>query len=702
MLRSSKAELVYAGTVFFAALFIYSWTLAPTVTLVDSGELIVAARFLGVAHPPGFPLYLLLAHLVSLVPIGSVAMRINFASALFAALACAMLTLVVAELIITASFLTALKRRQRAARKAKKRSGHSFGREADEDSMSHWLMVISPAIGSGLLLTFSRTLLSYATIAEVYTLNTFLILVIIFLILRWRRRILEDERHTNPSVGPRRRRSAIADYDSLLYAGAVVFGLALGVHHVTVALILPSLAVIVYRTEGFRFFTSKRLLYAALFSFAALLAAYSYLPLAASGTPILNWGNPRSFEKIWAHITGKQYQTFLSFDPKVMGEQLGEFGKIVLAEFGPRWLPLGVAFAVAGYAHVFRRDRTTFWFLTIIVVSDVAYAVSYDIAEDKDAYYLPAFVSVTIAAGLGFRWLLQNVFLRTPARAMQFLLALPLLGVPAIALAANWPFNNRSHYFIAHDYIENIQSTIEPNGLLLSLDWQVVSPALYTREIEQRRRDVKVVDVQLLRRSWYMDYLGRAYPGLIERSRDKVDAFVAELKHWEHDPEAYAKSATLTRGIASAFQEMFQSFVTKELEVAPVYITSDLVRTAEEQYKEQVQWLTSNYQPTPRGLVFQLAADRGFHDPGAMHLQTRGLADGTLTFASDDVVNLKVLPVYRAMFVTRGRYLAFFGRHERAIDAFQQALAFDPSLESARQGLNESIGKLRKSQISPP
>ena len=32
-------------------------TLAPTVTLVDSGELIVAARFLGVAYPPGFPSY---------------------------------------------------------------------------------------------------------------------------------------------------------------------------------------------------------------------------------------------------------------------------------------------------------------------------------------------------------------------------------------------------------------------------------------------------------------------------------------------------------------------------------------------------------------------------------------------------------------------------------------------------------------------
>ena len=73
MLRRSKAELLGAAIVFFVSLLVYSQTLAPTVTLVDSGELIVAARFLGVAHPPGFPLYLMLAHLGSLVPIGNIA-----------------------------------------------------------------------------------------------------------------------------------------------------------------------------------------------------------------------------------------------------------------------------------------------------------------------------------------------------------------------------------------------------------------------------------------------------------------------------------------------------------------------------------------------------------------------------------------------------------------------------------------------------
>src|SRR5206468_787794 len=48
----SRAELFCAGIVFLVALLLYGWTLAPTVTLTDSGELIVVARGLGIAHPP--------------------------------------------------------------------------------------------------------------------------------------------------------------------------------------------------------------------------------------------------------------------------------------------------------------------------------------------------------------------------------------------------------------------------------------------------------------------------------------------------------------------------------------------------------------------------------------------------------------------------------------------------------------------------
>ena len=229
----SRAGLVCAGSVFLAALLLYIRTLAPTVTPTDSGELIVVAHGLGVAHPPGVPLWVMLAHLASLVPLGNVAVRINFSSALFAALASAMLTLVVAELIITASYLP--KTKQRGARKKTKTA----------DSAVDPVLIFAPAVGAGLVMAFSRTLSSYATIAEVYTLNTLLILTVFFLMLRWRRCIVADQ--TNIS-------SPITIHDSWLYAAALVFGLALGVHHVTVGLTLPAVGVLVYRTEGAEIF----------------------------------------------------------------------------------------------------------------------------------------------------------------------------------------------------------------------------------------------------------------------------------------------------------------------------------------------------------------------------------------------------------------------------------------------------------------
>jgi tetratricopeptide (TPR) repeat protein len=681
----SRAELFCAGIVFLVALLLYSWTLAPTVTLTDSGELIVVARGLGIAHPPGVPLWIILAHLASLIPFGNIAVRINFSSALFAALACAMLTLTVAELTITASYLATSKRRKRVAQQS---------RTAEESGPAR-LLFAAHALGAGLLMAFSRTLWSYATITEVYALNTLLILVVFFLMLRWRRRIVEDKTHGGTAINAGEVTSQITSYDAYLYAAALVFGLALGVHHVTVALTLPAIAVIVYRTQGVRFFTGRRLIYAALFSIGALIAVYTYLPLAASRSPVINWGHPRSLQEIWWHLTGRQYQVYFSFRPEIMGEQFAEFCRMALREFGFPWLPLSLVLAFAGSVDAFKRDRTTFWFLLTIIIADLAYALSYEIAEDKDAYYLPAFISIAIAAGLGIRWTIRRAVSKpVPAGRLSAVVATVVL-VCAITVAANWPFNNRRQYFIAHDYVENLLSTIAPNSLLLTLDWQVVSPMFYAQEIEQRRRDVKVVDINLLRRSWYFDYLRRAYPGLVERSRAKIEAFLETLKEWERDPGLFARSPALTQRISEAFLEMIQSMVTNESRVAPVYMTNDLL-FSDSVNGELTRWLSQKYQFVPQGLVFNLADGRGFHDSPDVHVQIRGLADGTLRFDKGDPVNVKVIPVYTNMLVNRGRYLALFGQHERAIAAFEQALALKPDLALARQGLAESAAKAQK------
>ena len=673
---SSRTELLCAGAVFVVAMLLYTVTLAPTVTLVDSGELIVAARGLGVAHPPGFPLWVMLAHLASLLPFGNVAVRINFSSALFAALACATLTLVVAELLMTAFCFGAPRQTGKAAQQSRK----------GEDPIGGRFLILAPPVAAGLLMAFSRTLWSYATITEVYALNALLILVVFFLVLRWRRRIVEARRHAS---------AAVTTYDAWIYTAAFVFGLALGVHHVTVGLTLPAIAALVFTTQGLKFFTSRRLLFAALISIGGLVAVYAYLPLAASHSPVMNWGNPRSLQEIWWHITGRQYRVFFSFSPATMGTQFVEFCRMALREFGFPWLPLTPFLALTGLVTAYKRDRAAAWFLLLIVIADLGYALSYEIAEDKDAYYLPAFISMAIAAGFGSRWLLQLSRPKSAAAGSPYLLGtIAVVFTLGTAFAANWPFNNRRHYFVAEDYVQNLFSTIAPHGLLLTQDWQVVSPMFYAQEIEQLRRDVKVVDINLLRRSWYFDYLKYAHPGLIERSRDKIDPYVELLRQWELDPESFNRRPELTQRISMAFLAMIQSMVRNEIKVAPVYITNDVLSTNKTN-GYLTQWIPQDYQLVPEGLVFNLATDQNFHDSPDPHLRMRGLADGTVRLANDDVVKLKVLPAYTRMLINRGRYLAMFNQHERSVLAFKEALALDPKSAAARQGLAESTAKLQ-------
>src|SRR5205823_672686 len=196
-------------------------------------------------------------------------------------------------------------------------------------------------------------------------------------------------------------------------------------------------------------------------------------------------------------------------------------------------------------------------------------------SEDKDAYYLPTFISIAIAAGFGIRWLIQ--LNASKAMALQrtcWIAAMAVVLTSATAFASNWPFNNRRQYFIANDYVENLFSTIAPDGLLLTQDWQVVSPMFYAQEIEQRRRDVKVIDINLLRRSWYFDYLMHAHPALIERSRDKIEPYLELLRLWERDPGVFDRNRDFTRRISTTFLDLVRSIVENEIRVAPVYITN--------------------------------------------------------------------------------------------------------------------------------
>lgn len=645
--QTSDGRYVSAISVFFAALLLYYFTLAPTVTLIDSGELIVAAHTLGVAHPPGFPLYVILAHAFSHLPIDEIAYRVNFASAVFGAAAVGLMVLLVGEAMHGS-----------CENSGKKRDDPKAGRAG-------FTVTVGPAVFAGLLFASSRTLWAYATIAEVYALNALLIASVLWLMLAWRRR-----RH---AAVPEEKRG-----NGRLYVAALVFGLALGVHHVTVALVFPGLAAFVLLTEGPGFFRSRGFLVAALIAGLAATSVYLYLPIAASRSPLMNWGDPDTPQRFWWHVSGRQYQAFFEFSIW----RIGELGNLLVKEFAFAWAGLGLA--ALGFARLFRRDKALFWLLTLVFAADTVYCLSYEIAEDKDAYYLPAFITVVIAAGFGARVIIQAV--STISRWPQRFVGTGLLIVPLIAAAGNYSVNDRSHHYIARDYVDNIFRSVEPNGMLLTADWQVYSPMLYERGILERRSDIIAINMNQLRRSWYYDYLDRSYPEMMDRSRDKVDAFLEDLRAWEENPAAYTTPVALNR-LNSRFYDMLSAFVGNHIRRAPVYVTSEIVIQRGGQDEPFFNSLVANYRLVPTGMVFRVGekgAPMRLLEP---EITTRGLAEAAIRLDESDVVRQKVVPAYLNMLTNNGLYQTAQGNREQAVRYFERALALDPAFEPARRAL---------------
>jgi len=138
--------LLACAAVFSAAMAAYLLTLCPTVYAGDSGDFITASYTLGVAHPTGYPLYMLLGKAFSTIPFGNVAYRYNVLSAVFAA-AAAVFACLTARLLVKS-----------------------------------WLA----SAGAGLLVAFSQAYWDQATVAEVYGLNGLFAAALTWLALRWR------------------------------------------------------------------------------------------------------------------------------------------------------------------------------------------------------------------------------------------------------------------------------------------------------------------------------------------------------------------------------------------------------------------------------------------------------------------------------------------------------------------------------------
>ena len=99
-MTSEKLNRLLAGAVFAITFLIYFDTMAPTVSYWDCGEFIATSYILGVPHPPGSPLFLIIGRIFSMLPFSSdIAFRVNIISPLVSALSVMFLYLIIVQLV---------------------------------------------------------------------------------------------------------------------------------------------------------------------------------------------------------------------------------------------------------------------------------------------------------------------------------------------------------------------------------------------------------------------------------------------------------------------------------------------------------------------------------------------------------------------------------------------------------------------------
>src|SRR5205807_9860270 len=97
--RPKRADWLQAGAVALALFALYAATAPRTVALEDDGLFILSSYFLGIEHPPGYPLHTLLGKLFTYLPVGSVAYRVHLLSGVLGGLSCAGLWLCAGVLV---------------------------------------------------------------------------------------------------------------------------------------------------------------------------------------------------------------------------------------------------------------------------------------------------------------------------------------------------------------------------------------------------------------------------------------------------------------------------------------------------------------------------------------------------------------------------------------------------------------------------
>jgi transmembrane protein TMEM260 (protein O-mannosyltransferase) len=502
----------FAGLLAALVLVVYIATLAPTTAFWDTSEYIAAAKTLGIPHPPGNPLFVLLAHVFGLLPLAaSYAVRINLFAAVTSALSAGLWFLVAERWL--------------------------------RNLVSDRLLRLGAAATGVLVGALSWTVWNQSTVNEkVYTVSLFFMALVTWLAVHWG----DDE------PGPHRDRWLIL----------IAYLLALtSTNHMMGVLAAPAVIVYVLWTD-WRVVTRWPVLLGIVVAVVIGMSPnYLFLPIRAAQYPAINEGEPvcasvaqaiqsalpfqgdkcQKLSDVLNRVQyGKPPTTTLPWQPsgqprtiKFLFDQLANYWQYFSWQFARDWSgrlqSLATAlFAVTGLAGLWsllRRDRRAgiaalamFGTLTFALIWYLNFKYGFSIFPDRpdittemrevrerDYFFLCsfAFFGTLVAAGVGAA--AQELAARFRSRAA----ALPVFLLGLIPFFGNRQTASRSDELVAHEFARDLLESVEPYGILITAGDNDTFPLWFAQEVEGIRPDVTLANLSLMNTDWHLRQIRR-------------------------------------------------------------------------------------------------------------------------------------------------------------------------------------------------
>ena len=420
--------------------------LLPGVGYWDTAELQAVAPLLGTAHPTGFPTYVLLGWLISVVfqPLGEPAFLMNLFAAASVAVAAA----------VTVDLARALTRS------------------------------VPLGVAAGLGLALTEITWKIGTHAEAHALHVALVAILVRLLVAWEQRTERDD-------------------DRALIAAAVVFALAVGNHSLTL-LLAPGVGLFVLAVDPGILRRPRRFLVPAAALALTLVVVYAQLPLRAGPfrAPLV-YGHPDTWDGFWATVLAEQFRGSVVAPFSDLGGKLSALAGLAAGWFGPL-----AALVPVGFLATAARHPRYALLSGVSVVITCFFAASYANADIGRYYLGPTLFAWTWLAILG-AMILEAIDSpasaapdgadgslpgrRGAATVLAVVIAVALLTPTAVAIPDRFRAVDRSFDRDAERWLERALGTMEPGAAVVSW-WSYSTPLWYAQRVEGRRPDLVIID----------------------------------------------------------------------------------------------------------------------------------------------------------------------------------------------------------------